>query len=134
MDEENKIIKCDFAFKCPQKWEDLVKRDEPNIRYCNSCEKDVFYAFTRSEFEYHKSLGRCVAANVYEPEVSGYIGMMGEPDLWGRQPEDRAKPFVLRNRKLLILGTDENKNEVEDALKKTKQKRRLKIESGRRPE
>jgi lipoate synthase len=123
MVEENKILECDFAFKCPRKWADLVKRDEPNVRYCDICEREVFYAFTRDEFEYHKSLDRCIAANVYEPEVFGYTGMMGEPDLWGKQVKDKTEPFVLKTKKLLILGTDENKNEVENALKKMKRKK-----------
>ena len=36
------IRNCSFGFKCNQKWEDLLKRKEKNIKYCLECEKEVY--------------------------------------------------------------------------------------------
>ena len=61
MIENYEILECDFSFKCPIKWENLVKLDDPNKRYCTSCEREVFYTRTRTELENNKKLGRCIS-------------------------------------------------------------------------
>ena len=70
MIENYEILECDFSFKCPIKWENLAKLDDPNKRYCNSCEREVFYTRTKTELENNKKLGRCIAAKVATGLVS----------------------------------------------------------------
>jgi hypothetical protein len=33
MDENHQILECDFAFKCPQHWDNLTALDHPDRRY-----------------------------------------------------------------------------------------------------
>ena len=109
MIENYEILECDFSFKCPVKWENLAKLDDPNKRYCNSCEREVFYTRTQTELENNKKLGRCIAAKV----APGLV-IAGGAETIEESSEDTTR--------LLILGTEENRSEVIQAIKKHKRK------------
>jgi len=60
-----RVENCDeqFAFKCPKQWVKLKGTDDPTVRYCDSCQKDVYYCHTlRDAFE-HAQNGDCVAVS-----------------------------------------------------------------------
>ena len=50
MKEKFEIKNC-FEFICPLKWENLEKTDNSNIRFCGSCEQQVFKATDLNSFE-----------------------------------------------------------------------------------
>jgi hypothetical protein len=71
MAKRREIRECDFAFKCPKQWENLRGGDDPDKRYCETCERDVHFVSSRIEFEVALKLGRCVAAEVDDERGRG---------------------------------------------------------------
>jgi hypothetical protein len=71
MDENNQILECDFAFKCPQQWENLRSLGHADRRFCDSCDRDVFFVRTRQELAVYQKLDHCIAANVNHPDFGG---------------------------------------------------------------
>ena len=63
------IRNCSFGFKCNQKWEDLLKRKEKNIKYCHECEKEVFLIETNTELMHAIKFNHCVAIKVRHDEI-----------------------------------------------------------------
>jgi len=59
---ENTVIRnCTFAFKCEAKWEQLEILDFDNIRFCNGCQKEVYFCYDDHELISNIHLNRCVA-------------------------------------------------------------------------
>ena len=111
----NPILECDFAFKCPSKWADLVRLDDPNKRFCNTCEREVFYTRTRADLENNRRLGRCIAADISEGVI-----IAGGAKTIEESSEDTTK--------LIVLGEVEDTSELIRALKKAKHKKKQKQE------
>ena len=63
------IRNCSFGFKCTQKWEDLLKRKEKNIKYCHECEKEVYLIETNTELMHSIKFNHCVAIKVRHDEM-----------------------------------------------------------------
>ena len=63
------IRNCSFGFKCNQKWEDLSKRKEKNIKYCQECEKEVYLIETNTELMHAIKFNNCVAIKVRYDEM-----------------------------------------------------------------
>ena len=63
------IRNCSFGFKCNQKWEDLIKRKEKNIKYCLECEKEVYLIETNTELMHSIKFNHCVAIKVRHDEI-----------------------------------------------------------------
>ncbi len=63
------IRNCTLGFKCNQKWEDLLKRKEKNIKYCHECEKEVYLIETNTELMRAIKLNQCVAVKVRHDEM-----------------------------------------------------------------
>ena len=80
------IRNCSFGFKCNQKWEDLLKRKEKNIKYCHECEKEVFLIETNVELAHAIKFNHCVAIKVRHDEISQTrkphidVGMLTAPN------------------------------------------------------
>ena len=111
MDEDNVILECDFEFKCPKTWEKLRISDDPEKRFCTSCERDVFFVTSRRELEVYKKLGRCIAANVRNPEFGRGVLMVG-----GVLP--------LNTSTISVFGDKENADEVIVALNRLQRKKK----------
>jgi uncharacterized protein (TIGR02996 family) len=58
------IENCGFELECPKQWSELAPTNAGNVRYCNSCQKRVFYCATVSEARTHAIAGDCVAVDV----------------------------------------------------------------------
>ena len=63
------IRNCSFGFKCNQKWEDLLKRKEKNIKYCHECEKEVYLIETNTELMHAIKFNHCVAIKDRHDEI-----------------------------------------------------------------
>lgn len=56
------MIICEFKFVCDKQWSKLAEIEgEEYIRYCDSCEKPVFYCNDYEELESNVAKGRCIA-------------------------------------------------------------------------
>ena len=60
------IEKCDvkFDFQCPKEWGSLARTDQPNVRFCGSCQKHVHYATTIDAAQSLAMRGECVVVDV----------------------------------------------------------------------
>lgn len=83
---------CRVNYKCPKAWGDLNKTDNPDVRYCNQCEKNVHFcadvdALKEANIEY-----LCVAVPVSEGFEEGV--MMGDIDWsgFGGEPPSPLPP------------------------------------------
>ncbi len=75
MSEKKKFeIKNCFEFICPLKWDNLAKTDDKNVRFCGSCEKQVFKAKDLESFGKLSNENKCVAY----VENDGVPSIMGE--------------------------------------------------------
>ena len=70
--EKFEIKNC-FEFVCPLKWDNLEKTDNKNVRFCGSCEKQVFKATDLDSFSKLANENKCVA----------YIENEGVPTIMG---------------------------------------------------
>ena len=53
-----------FDFRCPKDWGSLASTDREDVRYCNACEKRVYYCTNVPEARGHASRGECVALDL----------------------------------------------------------------------
>ena len=80
------IRNCKFGFECHQKWGDLLKRKEQNIRYCHECEKEVYLIQNNDELARAIKFNHCVAIKVRHDEIPEpkrpniTVGMLSPPD------------------------------------------------------
>jgi hypothetical protein len=118
MDENNIILECDFEFKCPKKWENLAILDDPEKRFCTSCEREIFFVTTRQQLKVYKKLGRCIAANVYSPERSKMITIAG-----GVYPG---------NATIHVFGDQENTDEVMVAIDYVHRKKKRRVSKNKK--
>jgi uncharacterized protein (TIGR02996 family) len=52
-----------FAYQCPQRWEKLKRTTSPAVRFCDSCQENVYHCTTIEEAREHARCGHCVAVD-----------------------------------------------------------------------
>lgn len=65
----NKIL-CKFKFQCPNKWDALDATPVDGVKYCNTCEKSVYWADNQQELYALAKQNKCIAVNTYK--ITGY--------------------------------------------------------------
>jgi uncharacterized protein (TIGR02996 family) len=50
-----------FEFECPMQWSKLQATKNPEVRFCDTCKKAVYYCQTIDKAQRHARAGRCVA-------------------------------------------------------------------------
>jgi hypothetical protein len=68
MKEQSFIQNCDFSFQCPIDWDELENTEDPNRRFCQTCQKQVRYINSNAELDAARSRGYCVAIKLIEPQ------------------------------------------------------------------
>ena len=58
------ITNCEFKFKCPKKWDDLVITEDQKVRHCQQCNQSVTLCTSRKEIERLTSKGECIAIDI----------------------------------------------------------------------
>ncbi|TLU61878.1 hypothetical protein FE810_13765 [Thalassotalea litorea] len=56
-----KIRNCSIGKKCSQKWKHLTETEDPDLRYCEECDKGVHYCNSPEELTMHIMEDHCVA-------------------------------------------------------------------------
>ncbi|MCE9555466.1 MAG: hypothetical protein K8T91_19130 [Planctomycetes bacterium] len=51
-----------LKFRCPKSWGGLQATDDFNVRFCTSCQKQVYLCESPEDIERHK--GDCIALNI----------------------------------------------------------------------
>jgi len=76
IDENSLTIRnCIFGFKCDKNWGELTRTESDEVRFCQSCQKEVFFCESDDELVRYVRLNRCVA--MYKEEGFGNITTMG---------------------------------------------------------
>ncbi len=80
-----------FRVVCPLQWEALAPTDDPAIRHCARCARQVHYCTTDAETIAHAKAGHCIAREM--PDIAGMRAVyMGEPNSSkSRQPPETAQ-------------------------------------------
>lgn len=69
---DRSLIKgCDpeFEFQCPKKWESLQVTEDPSVRFCETCQKNVYYVTNANGSAQRYRPGMCVAISTLTPKV-----------------------------------------------------------------
>jgi hypothetical protein len=76
MNSETPIANCavPFRFECPKLWENLDPTTDPDIRFCQSCRKDIYLCHTMEQVARHTQAGDCIAVRVPGPEMIYKVG------------------------------------------------------------
>jgi len=61
------IENCEFEFECPKKWANLDETNVKSVRYCSSCNRNVFLSVTTEQFTSKALKGRFVAIPIINP-------------------------------------------------------------------
>jgi hypothetical protein len=69
-----------FEFQCPRQWAQLALTDDPLVRACGTCLKDVHFCRSRDEAALHARLRHCVAIVPETPNASELMGEVVEVD------------------------------------------------------
>lgn len=89
------VEKCQFTFKCPEQWSSLTPTKNLEIRFCDACQREVYYCHMIGEARHHARNGRCVAIDLMVPRTEGdlpdeepliepLLGLLDDPG----EPED----------------------------------------------
>ena len=83
-------IACAFSFQCPQTWDRLTPTNQPTVRHCTTCDRDVQLALTEEDFRRYHEQGACVAVPVIHsdqtgPSTESYIVGSTDPLPYGTQ-------------------------------------------------
>lgn len=54
-------VQCALSFECPKEWADMGHTEEPEVRFCDQCERPVHLVRSEAAFLDHAEAGRCVA-------------------------------------------------------------------------
>ena len=63
MTSDYSIRNCSFAFKCDKSWEEMRFTGISNVRFCDSCQREVHYCLTDEQLSHAVRLNRCVAVD-----------------------------------------------------------------------
>lgn len=75
MNTNDRIFNCNFSYKCPQLWDALEATDEPDQRFCCSCDRRVYFIRTQAELEQAYAANRCVALSTLSPKQNRVLLM-----------------------------------------------------------
>lgn len=65
------IRNCKFKKLCDAEWDSLSDTEDPMIRFCGTCHKNVYFCESHEALEAAVDLGRCVAIVNQYPLVYG---------------------------------------------------------------
>ena len=80
-----------FRYQCPNQWETLSLTQEAEVRYCGSCQRNVYFCDSVESVEQHAREGDCIAVRKRVTALAGEeltCNMTGRPDvhqLWGEK-------------------------------------------------
>ena len=60
------ITNCEFKFKCPKKWDDLIITEDPKVRHCQQCDQSVTLCTSQKEFKKLTAKGNCIAIDLVQ--------------------------------------------------------------------
>lgn len=78
----NPIINCEFEYECDLDWDLLNKTNDPLVKFCDQCKREVKLCLTNEEIDNAWETGTCIAHPMYTEEmiakIKAYEAGMGE--------------------------------------------------------
>lgn len=98
------ILDCDwkFRFQCPKQWEQLASGDNPDVRHCDTCQRNVYLCKSFADVGKHSSEGHCVAIGFSESESVEETWLIGDIDDDYLNPPPRLRVTLVA---YLIVGS-----------------------------
>ena len=56
-----KIRNCIYGLKCDQSWNEMTRTNKESVRFCQKCDKEVFFVEKKGQLLKSIKLNRCVA-------------------------------------------------------------------------
>jgi hypothetical protein len=53
-----------FKFLCPKTWSQFDRTSQLDVRFCQSCRKNVYYCDSEEAVEEHRQAGHCICVEV----------------------------------------------------------------------
>ena len=72
-------IQCDMRLICPQRWGNLKKTDDANVRHCQVCAREVHYCRNETALAAAIAESHCVAFVVQAPDKPKKMKLLGDP-------------------------------------------------------
>jgi uncharacterized protein (TIGR02996 family) len=66
-----------FKFRCPERWEKLLRTEAASARFCESCRQKVYFCGSIEEAREHARVGHCVAVDA---AVARFPGDLDDED------------------------------------------------------
>ena len=57
--QESELVR--FDYQCPKYWQKLQVTEDNSVRFCDTCQENVFYCTDKQEAEQHARQGHCIA-------------------------------------------------------------------------
>jgi hypothetical protein len=73
------IRNCRFAYKCDKIWDSLRTTADSSVRFCDECQRHVYWCSTEAELATHVVHNRCVAIEVNDILRHRRQVFIGEP-------------------------------------------------------
>lgn len=73
------IRNCTFAFKCEKKWALLTQTKSNDVRFCEDCQREVFFCRTDEQLRESIVMNRCVAVEFENITTRKTTQLMGSP-------------------------------------------------------
>jgi hypothetical protein len=70
------IRNCIFGFKCDKKWSELTITSDDEIKFCQTCQKEVYFCKSDDALASYVRLNRCVAIHregIINEVTMGYV-------------------------------------------------------------
>lgn len=74
------IEKCSIRFKflCPKQWQNLAPTSDATVRFCDTCQKNVYFCETIYEALDHAHAGDCVCVDIKVPRTEWDLDLSAE--------------------------------------------------------
>jgi len=96
-----------FKYQCPLKWENLKLTDSVNVRFCLSCNNNVYFCTSDKETIAHALEGHCIAR--MQPHISELPQMfIGIPDDQAPITKEQEEACNFRNKENSINDSIQN--------------------------
>ena len=76
IDETITIRNCKFAYKCDKQWFELLDTKDRNVKFCSTCQQEVFYCNTDEALVEAIKNNKCVC--IETPYLT--VRTMGKPN------------------------------------------------------
>jgi uncharacterized protein (TIGR02996 family) len=89
----------EFEYRCPQRWDTLQATEDPDVRHCRECRRDVYYCHSAEEAHQLADAGECVAIDSRLPRLPfGLVRGLPAGRLLGRVAPTTPRRIPLRLR------------------------------------